>query len=300
MFEKDKYKIYNEDCFEILKKLSDNSIDFILTDPPYFIDGLDDNWESNKVKNSQKKAKVIGGMPVGMKFDIKQSKDFYKFSEKIFKEYFRILKPGGFVVSFSQARLYHSQAMAAEENGFEIRDMLGWVYEGQAKAFTQEHFINKRKNLSEKEKEKIIEILEGRKTPQLKPMIEPMVLGQKPKEGTFVDNWLKYKTGLIDTSISLNDKFPGNLFKVPKPSKKEKKEYNFHPTVKPLLLLETLIKIFTTKDSIVLDPFLGSGSTLIAALNSDRKFIGSEISKDYYDIILKRLEDTVKNYKELK
>lgn len=166
---------------------------------------------------------------------------------------------------------------------------MGWIYEGQPKAFLQEHFINKRKNLKDIEKEEIIKLLDGRKTPQLKPMIKPMVLAQKPKEGTFIDNWLKYKIGLIDTSISIDDKFTGNLFKVPKPSKKEKGKYNFHPTVKPILLLETLIKIFTTEENIILYPFLGSGSTLIASINAKRFLIGSELNKEYFNIILKRI-----------
>lgn len=275
------FEIYNSDCFEMLKNIKDASVDLILTDPPYFIDGLGDEWNSNKIKTSTGKASVIGGIPVGMKFDKNQSKRFYEFSLKCFNEYLRILKPGGFAISFSQARLYHSMAYAAENEGFEIRDMLGWCYEGQAKAFSQDHFINKRKDLSESDKQFIIKKLDNRKTPQLKPMIEPMVLAQKTKEGTFVDNFLKYNTGLIDVSKSLNEKFPGNIFYCSKP---RKSDFNIHPTVKPLKLIQILIEIFTVEGAIVVDPFLGSGTTAIAALKTNRKFIGSEINKEYFDI----------------
>jgi site-specific DNA-methyltransferase (adenine-specific) len=281
------FEIHNKDCFEMLRNIKDESVDLVLTDPPYFIDGLGDEWNSNKIKISSTKASVVGGMPVGMKFDKNQSKRFYEFSLKCFNEYLRILKPGGFAISFSQARLYHSMAYAAEIEGFEIRDMLGWCYEGQAKAFSQDHFINKRKDLSESDKQYIIKKLNNRKTPQLKPMIEPMVLAQKTKEGTFVDNFLKYNTGLIDVSKSLNEKFPGNLFTCPKP---KKSEFNIHPTVKPLRLIQILIEIFTVEGAIVVDPFLGSGTTAISALKTNRNLIGSELSEEYFKIINKRID----------
>ena len=282
-------KIYNGNCFDMLAQLKPNSIDLVLTDPPYFIDGLGDDWDSKQITKSQRKSKVVKGMPIGMKFDKNQSKRFLLFSERCFDEYYRVLKPGGFAISFSQARLYHSLAMAAEMSGFEIRDMLGWCYEGQAKAFSQDHFIKKDRTKTEAEKLEILSFINGRKTPQLKPMIEPMVLAQKPKEGTFVENYVKYGVGLIDTSVSIDEKFPGNIFKVKKPSKLEKGFNNDHPTVKPLALIETLIKIFSREGSVILDPFLGSGTTALAALRTERFIIGSELDKKYLKTIKSRL-----------
>ena len=64
---------------------------------------------------------------------------------KVSTEVYRILKPGGFYISFSQGRLYHRMAVAIEDCGFEIRDMLVWKREGQAKAFSQNHFVRKMK-----------------------------------------------------------------------------------------------------------------------------------------------------------
>jgi site-specific DNA-methyltransferase (adenine-specific) len=185
-------------------------------------------------------------------------------------------------------------AVAAEDEGFEIRDMLAWHHNGQAKAFTQDHFVRKNKNLSEKEKARLLKELGGRKTPQLKPQLEPMVLAQKPKEGTFVENWMKYEVGLIDTSQSLDGTFPGNLMAVAKPGKAEKGSDNIHLTVKPTALLSHLIKIFTVEGAVVLDPFLGSGSTAVAAVASSRKFIGVERDKGYFEISTKRIEESMK------
>ena len=287
----DNYQLFNEDCRQGIKGISDNSIDFIVTDPPYFIDGLDDDWNDKKLKTKASKSGVIGGLPVGMKFDRAQGENLQSFLEPLCKEFMRVLKPGGFCVIFSQGRLYHRTAMALDISGFEIRDMLGWKYEGQAKAFSQSHFIRKDKTISEEEKQKLIRELDGLKTPQLKPQIEPMVLAQKPKEGTFVENWKKYQLGLVNTKESLDGMFPGTVMEVSKSVRKTETEEKIeHMTVKPVCLIAHLIKLFTTAGQTVLDPFLGSGSHGVAAIESNRRFMGFEIEKKYYEIASRRIE----------
>lgn len=284
------YELYNGDCREVLKNIQSNSVDLIVTDPPYFIDGMDNEWNDNNLTKKAKKAGIIGGLPVGMKFDREQGKRLQEFMQPIAKEYYRILKPGAFCIVFSQARLYHRMGMTLDEAGFEMRDMLGWKYEGQAKAFSQDHFIKKRKEFSEIEKAKIIKELQGWKTPQLKPQIEPMTLAQKPKEGTFVDNWLTYGVGLMNTSESIDGMFPGNIIEIPKRERKEDEDFKIeHLTTKPVKLIEHLIKLFSKEGQVVLDSFAGSGSHGVAALKNNRNFIGIEIEKKYYDICLKRL-----------
>ncbi|MDR3183433.1 MAG: site-specific DNA-methyltransferase [Planctomycetaceae bacterium] len=290
MFRSASFQLYNADCRQEIKNLAPNSIDFIVTDPPYFIDGMDNHWDDQKLKKKSAKSGVIGGLPVGMKFDRSQGECLQKFLEPLCNEFYRVLKPGGFCVVFSQGRLYHRTAMSLDLAGFEIRDLLAWKYEGQAKAFSQTHFIKKDKNLSEKEKQQLIEELDGMKTPQLKPQIEPMTLGQKPKEGTFVENWQKYQVGLVDTKETLNGMFPGTLMDVPKSVRQRETDAKIeHLTVKPVLLISHLIKLFTRKGQIVLDPFTGSGSHGVAALQNNRRFIGFEIEKRYYDIADERL-----------
>jgi site-specific DNA-methyltransferase (adenine-specific) len=279
-----KMDIQNMDAFEGLKKIKDKSIDLIATDPPYFIEGMGDDWDKEKLSGNRTKNTTIASLPGGMKFDPEQGKKVQDFSYKVGQEYFRILKPGGFLISFSQARLYHRMTVGFEDCGFEIRYMLGWTYEGQAKAFTQDHFINKMK-ISDEEKEKLKKNLGGRKTPQLKPMIEPMCLGQKPKEGTFIENWVKYGVGLVDVSVLWNDKFPGNLIACPKPSKEERGHKNEHLTVKPIKLMEHLIKVFSKEGDLVLDPFLGSGTTAVAVLANNRRIVGFEINSEYFETI---------------
>ncbi len=288
-------QIFNEDCQKGLLKLEDNAIDFIITDPPYFIDGMDNAWNDKNLKNKASKSNVIGGLPVGMKFDRAQGERLQTFMNPIAKEFLRILKPGGFCVVFSQARLYHRMAMSLDLAGFEIRDMLAWKYEGQAKAFSQSHFIKKDKNLTDERKESLIKELEGYKTPQLKPQMEPMVLAQKPKIGTFVQNWQKYQLGLLNTRESLNGKFPSNVMEVSKHTRNcESEEKIEHLTRKPVQLISHLIRLFTQEGHVVLDPFMGSGSHAIAALQNHRKFIGYEIEKKYFEIAKDRIAQYIK------
>lgn len=283
------WQIYLGDAGVLIKGVPDSSIDIIVTDPPYFIDGMGDDWDDMTLQAKAAKAKTIGGLPVGMKFDPRQGRLFEEFMRKFAIEFYRVLKPGAFCISFSQARLYHRLAVALEESGFGIRDMMGWVHNGQAKAFSQDHFVRKMKDLTLEQQDEIIKRLGGRKTPQLRPCIDPMVLAQKPKEGTFVANWLKYRTGLIDTSVTIDGKFPGNLMEFAKATRVEKGAGNEHLTIKPVMLIEHLLKIFSTEEQTVLDPFMGSGSHGVAAIKVNRRFIGFEISEKYFETAQKRL-----------
>lgn len=291
MFKSEQGSTFLGDARAVLKKVEDNSVDLIITDPPYFIDGMGDDWDNVRLKAKSSKSGVIGGRPIGMKFDKNQGYQFQTFLTSVAEDLIRCLKPGGFAVCFSQARLYHRAACAFEDTGFEIRDMFAWHHNGQAKAFSQSHFVRKNKRLSEDEKKVILKELGNRKTPQLKPQLEPMVFAQKPKEGTFVDNWMKWKTGLIDVEVSLDASFPGNLMAVSRPSKTEKRPYNDHLTVKPVTLLSHLIRILSIPDQVVLDPFLGSGSTAVACIQTGRRFLGIEKEEENYKIANRRIEE---------
>lgn len=282
--------ILHGDALQLLRELDDESVHLIATDPPYFIDGMGTDWNKSKLATRTKKANVVGGLPVGMKFDPEQGKQFQRFMRQVADEAMRVLKPGGFFISFSQARLYHRLAVAVEDAQFEVRDMLAWKYEGQAKASSLDHFIRNRKDLTASQKRELIEELSGLKTPQLKPQLEPMVLGQKPRAGTFVDNWVSHQAGLVDVTQSLDGKFPGNLMEVPKPTRREKGANNEHLTVKPLALMEHLVRLFSRPGQVVVDPFLGSGTTGMAAVANGRDFIGAEIEGAYHQVACQRIQ----------
>ena len=125
---------------------------------------------------------------------------------------------------------------------------------------------------------------------------------------TFIKNELQFKTGLLDFSQKVGiekNRVPANIitteefnesydknFLVSKPTKKEKGDNNTHITVKPVYLIEHLVKLFSKKDSLVVDPFLGSGTTALACKNTNRRCIGTEINPEYYKVAIKRVEST--------
>ena len=297
-------KIILSDAIKFLPKLRSNSIDIVLTDPPYFLDKMDHNWNTKKVK-SPKKPYAVKHLPAGMKFTKDQGQNFYSWYLQISKELFRVLKPGGFFFSFSSPRLYHRMACAIDDAGFEIRDCFTWLYtQNQPKAMSLHHFINKI-NTSKKEKALLNEKLKDWKTPQVKSCHEPIAMAQKPIEGTYLENFKKYGVSLINTNLKqgqYEDMFVSNVmtseymtdridkvFLVDKPKENEKGSFNNHKTVKPLSLFKYLINLTTNKNSIVLDPFIGSGTTAVACRELGRKYIGVEINKQYIDIATKRL-----------
>lgn len=199
--------------------------------------------------------------------------------------------------------------MAIEDAaGFEIRDMLGWIYtQSQVKAFTQDHIIEKDKTLDTEQKKALKEECHNWRTPQLKPAIEPMCLAMKPIEGRYIDNFRKYGVGLINISEETRTGqgfFPSNIlttdsivesmdrvFLVSKPNKAEKGDFNTHLSVKPVSLISHLVKLFTKENAVVLDPFMGSGTTAVACALSKRRYVGFEINQEYIQIIEKRIKD---------
>lgn len=265
---------------DILPLLPASSVDLCIADPPYFLDGLGSDWHHDTLARKSRKAGVIGRLPVGMKFGPQQGHALQAFMEELAGPVWKALRPGGFFLAFSQGRLYHRLAVALENQGFDIRDLLIWHREGQTKAFKMDHFV-KKMPISDREKADILAALGGRKTPQLRPQSEPIVLAQKPREGTFVHNWLTHGTGLIDPSASLDGLFPGTVLTVPRPTRTEKGENNTHLTVKPLALIRHLIQLCSRPGQVVLDTCQGSGTTGVAALQMGRCYLGIDPDPGY-------------------
>lgn len=293
-----------------IEKLKDNSLDCVMTDPPYFINILDDKWSSKKLNNKYQANSHIRHLPVAMKYEKKQVEKLTNYYHNLSKLLFKKVKPGGYFLSFSSPRLYHAIAMGCELGGFEIRDMVNWIYtKTMPKGMSVTHII-KKMDLTDKQKEKLIKEYKDYKTPMIRSCTEPICVAIKPLESTFVKNEIKFKTGLVNFShkVGINkDKTPSNVmtmeefnetydknFLVAKPSKEEKKDFNTHITVKPIKIMQQLLKIFTKPNSLVLDPFMGSGTTGIACKELGRNFIGIELNKEYYEIAKKRIKNHIK------
>lgn len=294
------------DALEVLPQLPSESVDLVLTDPPYFLDKLDNEWTPERAARRFYKSQTVFHLPPGMKFDPAQGRRMYEWYLEISRELFRVLKPGGFFFSFASPRLYHRMACAIEDAGFHIRDCFLWLYtQNQPKAMSLHHFIE-RMEVSEETKQSLHERLSGWKTPQVKSCFEPIAVAQKPYEGTFLENFLQYNTGLFNTEIRIGlNMFPANVllvegieesldkyFLVPKPTADERGAFNLHPTAKPLALCEYLIRLSTVEGAVVLDPFLGSGTTAVAARVLNRRYIGIEINPEYAAIAQRRVENS--------
>ena len=185
-------KLINNDCIAAMKEMPDNSVDSIVTDPPYELGFMGKSWDST-----------------GIAFNI-----------EVWQEALRVLKPGGHLIAFSGSRTYHRMAVAIEDAGFEIRDQIMWVY---GSGFPKSHNIAKAiqkasgvEPIGFKENEGA-NFLGGdwNATPRqlfmpptvgvaaewdgwgtaLKPAHEPMVLARKPLIGTVANNVLTYGTG---------------------------------------------------------------------------------------------------------
>ena len=297
-------QIIHADAMEVLSRLEENSVDVVLTDPPYFLDKLDNNWDVQKV-SSKRNQQTVKSLPAGMKFDREQGKKFYDWYYKVSQEILRVLKPGGFFFSFSSPRLYHRMACAMDDAGLELRDMFMWLYtQNQPKAMSVAHFI-RRMNVDEETKTNLLQRLSGWKTPQIKSCFEPIAMGQKPTVGTYLQNMTQFEVGLMNTDIRIgNNMYPANVFTVdnineiidktfllPKPTKAEKAEHNDHKTVKPLAVCEYLLKLSAfSPQAVVLDPFVGSGTTAVAAKRLGIRYIGIELNEKYVEISRARLK----------
>lgn len=512
--------IINGDCIEELKKLPDNSVDAIITDPPYGLEFMGKDWDKFK------EGKNIAGGTTGIGTPFGRSKampSFYQMNKKRFgikgeegendlkvkknfnilprffqsdllgfqefttnwaSECLRVLKPGGYLLSFGGTRTYHRMACGIEDAGFEIRDTIMWVYgSGFPKSLNIGKQIDK---IQGNEREVVGKIREGRNTDggygknygsniddtkgnsewegwgtALKPAVEPIVVARKPlSEKNVALNVLKWGTGGINIdecriptnevlSIGSNNhsqasvfqhnqilnskqnelgRFPANIilectcdrleegkakgsqghwsktkttgfgefgngkseyfgvgekddmkcvvhtnlncpcymldeqsgeskstpdyrqnelknnqvygkgwkrninllndkggasrfFYCAKASKSERNDFlcdylslnkefvnknninielkNNHPTVKPIALMEYLIKLVSKENAIVLDPFLGSGTTAIACLKLNRNFIGIEKEPEYIKIAEARIKPYLEQRKLL-
>jgi DNA modification methylase len=380
------------DCLEVLRTLPDASVDAVVTDPPYGLAFMGKKWD----------------------YDVP--------SVEVWAECLRVLKPGGHLLAFAGTRTQHRMAVRIEDAGFEIRDMIAWVYgSGFPKSLDVSKAIDKAAGAER-------EVVGSRKltgtarikgqaaygatsgrsedayqdgseisdtlaitapaTPEaqqwagwgtaLKPALEPITLARKPLEGTVAANVLRHGTGGLNVdgcrvgterlpsmaagqaqigtfergvmvTPEREGRWPANLihdgsdevvrlfpqtgvsrggnstqinagtgrynwntgeakampdgvdpgygdsgsaarfFYCAKTSKRERGEGNNHPTVKPIALMSYLCRLVTPPKGTVLDPFMGSGSTGIAAKLEGFTFIGVEREPAYYTIAQSRI-----------
>jgi len=122
------YKVIQGNNIDTLKSYPDNYFDSVVTDPPYGISFLGKDWDS--FRNSKvSKSSTVKNLGSGMRMTTKEENiNFQLWCEEWAKECFRVLKPGGYMLSFCAARMYHRMTVGLEDAGFEIRDQIMWIY----------------------------------------------------------------------------------------------------------------------------------------------------------------------------
>lgn len=181
--------VHHGDSRDVLKTLPDASVDSVVCDPPYALVSIGkrfgaENAAPAKVGASGAYARASAGF-MGQKWDTGET----AFDPAFWVEVKRVLKPGGHLIAFSGTRTYHRLACAIEDAGFEMRDMIAWLY---GSGFPKSHNVGKK---TEREEDA------GWGT-ALKPALEPVVLARKPLIGTVAANVLKHGTGALNIDAS--------------------------------------------------------------------------------------------------
>lgn len=290
-------QIYNEDCINGLEEIGENSIDVCITDPPYNYEFIGHKWNideiQRRIKRIQNSRTLIKNIPYGSglaggvrnerwyKRNYENISDYQDWTSQWGEKVFHVLKPGAFILVFSSTRTIAHVQVALETNGFYARDILVW---------RKNSGIPKGINLSKKLKTDGLDDAtkwEGWHS-CLRNEWEAIALLQKPLENNYPTTVVKWGVGVLHAENG-NGTFKSNI--IENITRDEKQNFNIHCTVKPVSLIKQLIEltIHINKDRIVLDPFMGSGTTAIAALELGIKYLGFEIVPQYYEIAQQRI-----------
>ncbi|MEZ4512954.1 MAG: site-specific DNA-methyltransferase [Chloroflexota bacterium] len=290
-------KITLGDCEYHIPKLGNTSIDLFLSDIPYGIN-LDD-WD---VLHNNSNSALLGKSPAqdgksGFKrrgkpingwaqSDRNSGLEYQEWCESWSKKVFPKMKDGAFVFVFGARRTIHRVINAFENNGFLLKDILAWKKPSAHHRAQRVSIVLERRGLIEE-----AEKWAGWRLGNLAPIWEPIVWFMKPYKigGTITDNILANEVGAMNIAdCMLNGSSPTNLLEFGF----QKDEERIHEAQKPLELIEYLIKLTTLEGQVVLDPFMGSGTTAIAAKRLRRQFIGFEANEEFYRASINRLETT--------
>ena len=237
--------LFNKDCLEVLRNLEDNSIDLVLTDPPYFIGydggkGWDSQWNTEE--------------------------DYLRWCMEWSRECERVLKDNRMMVVFGTLKtntFIHYKLMVEGELPLTHQNEIIWSYNWGGRS---------KKNFARKQE----------------------YAWCWSKGDTFLFNADDVR---VPRKVSIGEyKHDGTIPTCvwEKNNHTTSKEYcGWHPTQKPLMILERIIKAYTNPGDTVLDCFSGSGSTMISASQCGRQFIGAELSEEYYNKSLTRYDELV-------
>lgn len=292
--------LINADSIVQVGKIKKQSVHAIISDIPYGI--TYDDWDvlhknTNSALGGESKAQQKSslfkrrGKPLNgwSQADKNISKEYEEWVLSWSKSWFDVLVDGGSVFIFAGRRYAHRVISAMEESGFTFKDMLAWERDKAPHRAQRVSSVYDRRKDEEHSKE-----WSGWRMANLRPLFEPILWFQKPYKigGTITDNILENGVGawnelaLEKYNVNQGILNQSNMLKV----EVNADDRGLHPTQKPLSLMELLIELVTTENQTILDPFAGSGTTLLAAKKLNRKYIGFEVNKQIFDIAKERLD----------
>ena len=240
-------KLLQGDCLELMKDIPDESIDLIVTDPPYGIDYSTFRTNSKKLLNDNN----------------------LQWVDEFSSQMARVLKKGSHIYCFVDAEMSAEFILSFRKNGFKVRNLLtiprGIKGNGGNRIFQQQFEFCIFATLGNKN--------EGRNFNQTQIL--------KPSEGYLKDKRYKAKEWLY----RLPDHWHWTTASVHNAKKK------LHPTEKNVECLEDMLALSSKENEVVLDPFMGSGTTGVACKNLNRNFIGMELDEEYFNLAKERIEN---------
>ncbi|MBV6777394.1 DNA-methyltransferase [Xanthomonas euvesicatoria] len=297
MFEVD--NAYQVDATEAVRSLPRESTHLFLSDIPYGIgadawDVLHSNTNSAYLGSSpaQKKAGALfkrRGKPINgwSEADKAIPREYYEWCMTWAPVWLEALKPGGSAIIFAGRRFAHRCISALEDSGFSFKDMLAWERRrAPHRAQRLSAVYDRRKDTFAASK------WDGWRLGNLQPTFEPVLWFQKPYRtgGTIADNVLQHEVGAYNQAAF--ERYNGTAENIL--AKAQTTEpMGFHPTQKPTRVLESLIDLTTLPGHLVVDPFCGSGSTLVAAKNLGRHYLGFDRDAGYIETTKRRLSDRI-------
>ncbi|HEY0391469.1 MAG TPA: site-specific DNA-methyltransferase [Solirubrobacterales bacterium] len=316
-------RLLEGDCLEVLGTLEPESVDAIVTDPPYGIGFQHERWDSAAIREAAAKAGHDRLNP---------NEAFEAWCRIWAGECRRVMKPGAFLAAFGSPRTYHRLACGVEDAGLEVRDALMWLYAEGMPKFGRYY--------------------PGGRATTLKPAFEPIVLARRELDGTTEETIVRHGTGALNVeTCRVEGRLPANVILghnpgceegrcepgcpvaaadhctgegrsrlapsrflycpkasrserdagceqlparaldlFPKAQREKKPDVrNPHPTVKPLELMRWLVRLLCPPGGLVLDPTVGSGTTGAAAVLEGRRFLGIELEPPYMEIAAARI-----------
>ena len=225
------------DCLEVMKDIPDNSIDLIVTDPPYNVSATNDGGTINKVKKLNKSLKDLVETNITNGYDI----------ETLGEEFMRVMKEPNIYLWCNKTQIPEYFKFYVEKYKCKF-DILCWHKNNALPTYSNKYLSD----------------------------TEYLLYFRKGKGKCFPKSYEDAKTYYI---APINHK--------------DKKKYK-HPTIKPLDITEKVIKNSSKENDIILDPFMGSGTTGVACKQLNRNFIGIELLEEYYNIAKERINNIVR------